>query len=155
MKSFVTVCAAKATDPLTSSLTSLPSTDLDEHHVSPKETPFIRLICGGLAGAIACTACYPIELVKTRLTVDKKNHYSGIVNTFTSVVRNEGFFRLYKGLCKLDPLVSVFFLPQMEIRIEYCSSCCCPNSCLVIFILRNTQVVHSPSPNSCALQSIY
>lgn len=101
MKSFVIVCVAKVVTSslLTSSLTPpIPLVEVDEHHVSPKETPFIRLICGGVAGAIACTACYPMELVKTRLTVDKKNHYSGIVNTFTSVVRNEGFLRLYKGL---------------------------------------------------------
>jgi hypothetical protein len=76
---------------------SLCLSELDEHHVSLKETPLIRFICGGLAGAIACTACYPIELVKTRLTVDKKRHYNGIIDTFSSVIRNEGFFGLYKG----------------------------------------------------------
>ena len=82
--------------------------EFDNHHISPKETPFVRLICGGLAGAIACTACYPLELVKTRLTIDKKNHYNGIIHTFNSILQNEGFFQLYKGfLFFFNPLLKI------------------------------------------------
>jgi hypothetical protein len=106
MKSFVMASAEKVASltyapPLALISLSSSVTELDEHHVSLKETPLIRLICGGLAGAIACTACYPIELVKTRLTVDKKKHYRGIFHTFSSVIKNEGFFGLYKGLSSI------------------------------------------------------
>jgi hypothetical protein len=49
-------------------------------------------------------------LVKTRLTVDKKRHYNGIIDTFSSVIRNEGFFGLYKGSLLHLPLSPSLFL---------------------------------------------
>lgn len=34
-----------------------------------EESPQTRLVCGAMAGAVACFACYPLDLVRTRLTV--------------------------------------------------------------------------------------
>jgi hypothetical protein len=37
-----------------------------------KETPTVRFICGAISGAAACIACYPLDLIRTRLTVMQK-----------------------------------------------------------------------------------
>lgn len=73
----------------------------------------MRLICGGLSGArefafafcskwfilgaIACITCYPLDLIKTRLTVDKHGHYKGITHAICSVLKSEGIGGLYRG----------------------------------------------------------
>jgi solute carrier family 25 (mitochondrial phosphate transporter), member 23/24/25/41 len=38
------------------------SLDVEEH-------PSTRLLCGAAAGTVACIVCYPLDLVRTRLTV--------------------------------------------------------------------------------------
>jgi len=59
---------------------------------------------------MACLACYPLDLIRTRLTVDCtpavpsmikgaiKQNKSTISGTFISIVKSEGFSGLYRGL---------------------------------------------------------
>jgi hypothetical protein len=150
MKSFVMASAEKVASltyapPLALISLSSSVTELDEHHVSLKETPLIRLICGGLAGAIACTACYPIELVKTRLTVDKKKHYRGIFHTFSSVIKNEGFFGLYKGLSSIPLSLSLDHDLIIGDRIESSSRGGHSIDRPLIRLVWHSEIVH-PSP---------
>ena len=44
-----------------------------------EESPQTRLVCGALAGGAACFACYPLDLVRTRLTVSSSSSGSGAV----------------------------------------------------------------------------
>lgn len=144
---------------------SLCLSELDEHRVSLKETPLIRFICGGLAGAIACTACYPIELVKTRLTVDKKRHYNGIIDTFTSVIRNEGFFGLYKGSLLYLSLPPSFSVSPPRSPSHWLLSCVDriePSSCgrysihrLILRLLWDSEIIHPPPQNPSPLQPFH
>jgi solute carrier family 25 phosphate transporter 23/24/25/41 len=64
------------------------------------ESKLNRLIAGGVAGLTACVACYPLDLVRTRLTtqLDGQEHYKGITDAFVKIVRNEGFLGLYSGI---------------------------------------------------------
>ncbi len=55
-----------------------------------------RLLCGGLAGSSACAVCYPLDLVRTRLSVVGK--YNGIIDTLVKVATEEGLRGLYRGL---------------------------------------------------------
>ena len=87
-----------------------------------------RLVAGGLAGAMACTAvrvflqalgkgnmstaapaepannhillqAYPLDLVRTRLSAQVSNdYYKGIGSTLKTIVRDEGVGGLYRGL---------------------------------------------------------
>ena len=55
-----------------------------------------RLLCGGLAGSSACVVCYPLDLVRTRLSVVGK--YNGIIDALVKVALEEGPRGLYRGL---------------------------------------------------------
>jgi len=67
-----------------------------------------RAMCGALAGIMAVITTYPLDLVKTRLTVQKegkaldgtvmKKTYNGTWDCLTKVASQEGFSGLYKGL---------------------------------------------------------
>jgi solute carrier family 25 (mitochondrial phosphate transporter), member 23/24/25/41 len=62
--------------------------------------PLARLISGGVAGCTACVACYPLDLVRTRLTTELpgQEHYKGITDAFAKIVKEEGIRGLYAGI---------------------------------------------------------
>ena len=76
--------------------------DEDEDDVTnTKEVSTLsRLIAGATAGTTACVACYPLDLVRTRLTtqLDGKETYRGITDAFTKIAQTEGGKGLYSGL---------------------------------------------------------
>ena len=74
--------------------------DDEDIHDEVKDESLHRLIAGGVAGSTACIACYPLDLVRTRLTtqLDGKEHYKGITDAFVKIVRYEGFTGLYSGI---------------------------------------------------------
>ncbi|KAL2897986.1 Adenine nucleotide transporter BT1 chloroplastic/mitochondrial [Bienertia sinuspersici] len=55
------------------------------------------LIAGACAGVSATIFTYPLELVKTRLTI-QRDVYNGIVDAFVKILREEGVSELYRGL---------------------------------------------------------
>eukprot|EP00850_Spirogloea_muscicola_P005896 SM000027S09677 [mRNA] locus=s27:688259:689711:+ [translate_table: standard] len=54
-------------------------------------------IAGSTAGICSTICTYPLELVKTRLTV-QPGQYKGVFNAFVRIVNEEGFHELYRGL---------------------------------------------------------
>lgn len=69
------------------------------------ESPMTRFACGSIAGGVACVACYPLDLVRTQLTVlktpsagMKKSFYGSISSTIHSIIEQEGIRGLYRGL---------------------------------------------------------
>ncbi|XP_062843668.1 mitochondrial adenyl nucleotide antiporter SLC25A24-like [Trichomycterus rosablanca] len=56
-----------------------------------------RFMAGSLAGATAQTAIYPMEVVKTRLTLRSTGQYSGIVDCARMILKKEGIKTFYKG----------------------------------------------------------
>lgn len=64
---------------------------------SPK-TPFPpSLVAGALAGVSSTLCTYPLELIKTRLTIEK-DVYDNFLHCFIKIVREEGPSELYRGL---------------------------------------------------------
>jgi hypothetical protein len=66
-----------------------------------EETPALhKFIAGATAGSIACMACYPLDLVRTRLTTEMegKKHYNGIIDAFRKITAHEGFMGFYSGI---------------------------------------------------------
>ncbi|XP_036389413.1 calcium-binding mitochondrial carrier protein SCaMC-3-like isoform X2 [Megalops cyprinoides] len=56
-----------------------------------------RFVAGSLAGATAQTVIYPLEVLKTRLTLRKTGQYSGLTDCAIQILRKEGVQAFYKG----------------------------------------------------------
>lgn len=70
--------------------------------------PYQRLLCGGLAGITSVTFTYPLDIVRTRLSIQSASFASlekrgeklpGMWGILTSMYKNEGgFLALYRGI---------------------------------------------------------
>ncbi|KAI9522649.1 hypothetical protein NQZ68_033747 [Dissostichus eleginoides] len=56
-----------------------------------------RFVAGSLAGATAQTSIYPMEVLKTRLTLGKTGQYTGMFDCAKKILRKEGIMAFYKG----------------------------------------------------------
>lgn len=63
--------------------------------------PNMSVVCGATAGIVATVAVYPLDLVKTRLTVQHEGHaekaYNGVVDCMAKIYKSEGVRGWYKG----------------------------------------------------------
>jgi len=59
-----------------------------------------KFLAGAIAGTVAVTACYPLDLVRTRLTTqfEGHEHYRGINDAFKQIYRQEGPMGFYSGI---------------------------------------------------------
>jgi len=60
----------------------------------------VKLVSGGLAGALANTICYPFDFARTRLASDLakgKPQFKGIADCIVTTVKNQGLRGLYTG----------------------------------------------------------
>ncbi|KAK7828346.1 adenine nucleotide transporter bt1 [Quercus suber] len=55
------------------------------------------LVAGACAGVSSTICTYPLELLKTRLTIER-GVYNGLFDAFLKIVREEGPAELYRGL---------------------------------------------------------
>ncbi|XP_040011612.1 calcium-binding mitochondrial carrier protein SCaMC-2-A [Xiphias gladius] len=67
-----------------------------------------RFVAGSLAGVIAQSTIYPMEVLKTRLALRKTGQYAGISDCAKQIFRREGLGAFYKG-----------FIPNMLGIIPY------------------------------------
>ncbi|CAL9703646.1 unnamed protein product [Knipowitschia caucasica] len=56
-----------------------------------------RFLAGSLAGATAQTLIYPMEVLKTRLTLRKTGQYSGLLDCARHILQAEGVGAFYRG----------------------------------------------------------
>eukprot|EP01117_Protostelium_nocturnum_P014404 TRINITY_DN5481_c0_g1_i1.p1 TRINITY_DN5481_c0_g1~~TRINITY_DN5481_c0_g1_i1.p1 ORF type:complete len:313 (-),score=91.88 TRINITY_DN5481_c0_g1_i1:49-987(-) len=62
-------------------------------------TPLNRLNAGALAGIVSVVVTYPLDLIRTRLSVQSSEaKYTGILNAWRTIVKEEGYGALFKGL---------------------------------------------------------
>ena len=72
-------------------------------------TPLTRLVCGGAAGITSVTCTYPLDIVRTRLSIQSasfaalseasRKRLPGMWETLVTMYRTEGGFRaLYRGI---------------------------------------------------------
>ncbi|KAI5958863.1 hypothetical protein KGF57_002297 [Candida theae] len=65
----------------------------------PSPLPFIyQFASGAIAGVSEILVMYPLDVVKTRQQLDSTNATKGTLNCLRTIVREEGFSRLYKGI---------------------------------------------------------
>ncbi|XP_047330870.1 mitochondrial succinate-fumarate transporter 1 [Impatiens glandulifera] len=60
--------------------------------------PYVKAISGSIGGVIEASCLQPIDVIKTRLQLDRAGAYKGIAHCGTTVVRTEGVRALWKGL---------------------------------------------------------
>ncbi|KAJ7145631.1 mitochondrial carrier [Mycena epipterygia] len=64
-----------------------------------KPLPFIaNFTAGAIAGISEILTFYPLDVVKTRMQLETGKSQHGLVGSFKTIVREEGFGRLYRGL---------------------------------------------------------
>ncbi|KAJ3512703.1 hypothetical protein NLJ89_g3372 [Agrocybe chaxingu] len=65
----------------------------------PKPLPFIaNFAAGAIAGISEILTFYPLDVVKTRMQLERGQAQFGLVGTFRNIVKEEGVGRLYRGL---------------------------------------------------------
>jgi solute carrier family 25 oxoglutarate transporter 11 len=83
-----------------------------------------------ISGLVTTIASMPVDITKTRLQnqkfVDGKPEYRGVADVFTKIIRNEGFFALWKGFFpyyfRLGPHTVLTFIFVEQCRNIYLSS---------------------------------
>ncbi|KAF5747631.1 mitochondrial succinate-fumarate transporter 1-like [Tripterygium wilfordii] len=60
--------------------------------------PYIKAVSGSLGGIVEACCLQPIDVIKTRLQLDRTRTYKGIIHCGSTVVRTEGVRALWKGL---------------------------------------------------------
>lgn len=74
----------------------------DDYESLPEiATPVDHMVAGAAAGILEHCIIYPVDVVKTRMQCmrpDPKANYSGIVDAFVKIVKNEGALRPVRGM---------------------------------------------------------
>lgn len=79
-----------------------------ERYPGDSLTPISRLTCGGIAGITSVTFTYPLDIVRTRLSIqsasfaelgERPKKLPGMWKTMVSIYKNEGgIVALYRGI---------------------------------------------------------
>nr|XP_015204421.1 PREDICTED: calcium-binding mitochondrial carrier protein SCaMC-1-like [Lepisosteus oculatus] len=83
-----------------------------------------RFIAGSLAGATAQTIIYPMEVLKTRLTLRRTGQYSGVADCARQILRREGLRAFYKGY--LPNMLGIIPYAGIDLAVQ----CVCMNPSL-------------------------
>lgn len=96
--------------------------------------PYQRLLCGGLAGITSVTCTYPLDIVRTRLSIQSASFETlkresgqklpGMWGVLTTMYKNEGgFFALYRGIVPtvagVAPYVGLNFMVYEMARTQF------------------------------------
>ncbi|KAK3342871.1 mitochondrial carrier domain-containing protein [Neurospora tetraspora] len=101
-----------------------------ERHPGDSLTPLSRLTCGGLAGITSVTFTYPLDIVRTRLSIqtasfaelgERSRKMPGMWETLVKMYRTEGGFpALYRGIVPtvagVAPYVGLNFMVYEHVR---------------------------------------
>lgn len=84
------------------------------------------LVLGCISGAVAQTFAYPFDLIRKRMMAQSKakgmlaEKYSGTGDAFKQIIRDEGFFGLYKGtvpnLLKVCPYAAIMWASYEQMK---------------------------------------
>ncbi|VFV31559.1 calcium-binding mitochondrial [Lynx pardinus] len=93
-----------------------------------------RFVAGSLAGATAQTIIYPMEVLKTRLTLRRTGQYKGLLDCARQILEREGTRALYRG-----------YLPNMLGIIPYACTDLAVYETLRCFWLKSGRDMENPS----------
>ncbi|XP_054737769.1 calcium-binding mitochondrial carrier protein SCaMC-3-like [Anastrepha obliqua] len=85
-----------------------------------------RFMAGAMAGSIAQTAIYPMEVLKTRLALSKTGQYKGILNAAKKIYLQEGARSFYRGyvpnMLGIIPYAGIDLAAYETLKRKYVSS---------------------------------
>jgi solute carrier family 25 phosphate transporter 23/24/25/41 len=89
-------------------------------------TPVQNLLAGGCAGVTSLLFTYPLDLIRSRLTIQTtQTKYNGIMHTFDTIVKEEGYRGLYKGMLTsimgVAPYVAINFTTYETLKRTFVS----------------------------------
>lgn len=93
-----------------------------------------RFMAGSVAGCMAQSLIYPLEVLKTRLVLRRTGEYSSIFDCANKIIRNEGVRAFYKG-----------FLPNVLGIIPYAGCDLAVYETLKRFYMKRYHMVDNPS----------
>lgn len=72
----------------------------DQNQKNPNQSipPYMKAISGSIGGTVEACCLQPIDVIKTRLQLDRSGAYKGIIHCGATVARTEGVRALWKGL---------------------------------------------------------
>ncbi|KAL3838138.1 hypothetical protein ACJIZ3_022729 [Penstemon smallii] len=71
----------------------------DKNQTTTKSIPpYMKAVSGSLGGVMEACCLQPIDVIKTRLQLDRTGAYRGIIHCGTTITRSEGVRALWKGL---------------------------------------------------------
>lgn len=70
-----------------------------------------RMLAGSIAGSVAQSVIYPLEVLKTRMCLRQTGQYKGLRDAWKQILRNEGIKAFYRGywanLCGIIPYAGI------------------------------------------------
>ncbi|KAK9842466.1 hypothetical protein WJX81_001453 [Elliptochloris bilobata] len=99
-------------------LTSSPQTDKEPRKVAAVH-PAVKSLAGSIGGVAEACACQPIDVIKTRLQLDKVNMYHGIWNCGKQIIEQEGVRSLWKGLTPFATHLTLKYALRMGTNAFY------------------------------------
>ncbi|KAL0338166.1 UNVERIFIED_CONTAM: Mitochondrial succinate-fumarate transporter 1 [Sesamum angustifolium] len=63
-----------------------------------EKTSYMKALSGSLGGIVEASCLQPIDVIKTRLQLDRSGAYKGIIHCGTTITNTEGVRALWKGL---------------------------------------------------------
>jgi hypothetical protein len=90
----------RVTNSTTTTTTLIPSSSSTGRSKQVDTSATTKFMAGATAGSAAVIACYPLDLVRTRLTteLEGREHYRGMVDAFRKIATSEGLAGFYCGL---------------------------------------------------------
>jgi len=92
-----------------------------EHGVEMSSPLQRQIVAGALAGALSSAVCTPTDLIKVRMAGGDRAEYTSIWAAFRTIIREEGYLALYKGVgptTQRAVLVTLLNLPTYDIAKE-------------------------------------
>ncbi|KAK9907509.1 hypothetical protein WJX75_004988 [Coccomyxa subellipsoidea] len=90
-----------------------------EVHKTAVVSPFIKSFAGSIGGVAEAGCLQPMDVIKTRLQLDKAKQYTGIVNCGKQIIAQEGAKSLWKGLTPFATHLTLKYALRMGTNAFY------------------------------------
>lgn len=101
-----------------------PAIDFEEAKKREKRRspPWVKAASGSLGGIVEATCLQPIDVIKTRLQLDRAGKYTGIWQCGSTIVKEEGVRALWKGLTPFATHLTLKYALRMGTNAVFTSA---------------------------------